>query len=336
MSISVVIPVYNRAGLLPMTLRSLLGQTLPADEILVVDDGSTDGSAEVAETFGGPVRVIRQKNGGPAAARNAGFREAKGEFLHFFDSDDVALPNKHEVQLSALEESGADISYGPWVKGRFTATGFEPEDLILQQRGLPDGDLIQALLCTWSVVPHACLFRRGIVEAVGGFPEDLFVGEDQLMFLNCLLVGAEVVHSPGTLELYRTDNAGKITDSNQGKARHVREWARYLVAAHEVCVGRGVDPTRWFKFRQRAWEAHQDLDRWGIAEPAVSAALVPLFERGNAAKAGYSLERAAMRKVAGLRSRLGVGRSGETFKTGAMDREQLAAFAAWEAAEGGK
>ena len=63
--ISAVIPAYNRANLLPATLRSLLAQTVPAGEILVVDDGSTDGSAEVAESFGATVRVIRQANAGP-------------------------------------------------------------------------------------------------------------------------------------------------------------------------------------------------------------------------------------------------------------------------------
>src|SRR5690606_10976062 len=118
------IPAYNRTTLLPLTLRSLLHQSVPAIEILVVDDGSTDGTAEVAESFGEPVRVIRQANAGPAAARNHGLKEAKGEFLHFFDSDDIALPNNHELQLHALEQSGADIVYGPWVKGRFTDRGF--------------------------------------------------------------------------------------------------------------------------------------------------------------------------------------------------------------------
>ena len=103
--ISVIIPAYNREKLLPQTLESLLRQTLPAEEIIVVDDGSTDRTAAVAESFGEPVRVIHQENSGPAAARNRGFLESLGEFIHFFDSDDLALPNKHEVQMKALQES---------------------------------------------------------------------------------------------------------------------------------------------------------------------------------------------------------------------------------------
>ena len=64
-------------------------------------------------------KILRQANAGPGAARNLGLAEATGEFIHFFDSDDIAAPNKHEVQLRALLETDADIAYGPWVKGRF-------------------------------------------------------------------------------------------------------------------------------------------------------------------------------------------------------------------------
>jgi len=129
-SVSVVIPAYNRGNLIGQTVSSLLKQTLPALEIIVVDDGSTDSTAEAAEAefsafsrqFSAKdklpeFKVIRQENAGPGAARNRGFAESKGEFIHFFDSDDIAAPNKHEVQVRALQKTGADIAYGPWVKG---------------------------------------------------------------------------------------------------------------------------------------------------------------------------------------------------------------------------
>lgn len=332
MRISAIIPAYNRARLLPLTLRSLLAQSVPADEVIVVDDGSNDGTAEVAEAFGGTVRVIRQANAGPAAARNAGFRASRGRFIHFFDSDDVALPNKHEVQVRSLEESGADIAYGPWVKGSFTDVGFHPENAILQQHGLPRGDLIRALLTNWSIVPHACLFRRSIVERVGGFPEDLFGTEDQMMFLNCLLEGAKVVHSPGTLELYRSDNLGKITDATQGQGRHLREWARFLLSAARRCEAGGINPKSWFGFRRRIWEALSDINRSGVSSPEIEAGLAELLE-GGPPWFLYSIERELRRKSLGLRQRLRLGRASACFRAGWMDSRQKDEMAKWEESE---
>jgi len=304
--ISVIIPAYNRAGLIGETLQSLLNQTLPAKEIIVVDDGSTDGTAEAVERefsffskqFSGnsksniqhpTFKILRQANAGPGAARNRGLEEATGEFIHFFDSDDIASPNKHEVQLKALLETEADIAYGPWVKGRFVklttenteeeavlrlgkpngaaffntstselirdsvnsspvrsesapayefssfsfrVSGFSAEGPILQAGGVPKGNLVRALLTNWSIVPHACLFRRSILEKAGGFPEDIWVGEDQLLFLRCLLAGAKVFHTPETMVFYRLGNdPGKLTATGAAQKRHARDWARFLVKA---------------------------------------------------------------------------------------------------------
>jgi glycosyltransferase involved in cell wall biosynthesis len=101
-TVSVVIPCYNGSRFLRETLASVLRQTAPASEILVVDDGSTDDSADVAESFGPPVRVIRQANGGESTARNRGIDEARGDWIAFLDADDVWEPHKLERQLAAV------------------------------------------------------------------------------------------------------------------------------------------------------------------------------------------------------------------------------------------
>lgn len=324
--LSVIIPAYNRAHLLGQTLRSLLVQTRPAEEIIVVDDGSTDATADVAAGFGGTIKVIRQANAGPAAARNTGFRASRGKYVHFFDSDDLAAPNKHAVQLAALETTGADIAYGPWMKGRFTGKTFIPSNQVFQQNGLPwDADLIKSLLTTWSVVPHAALFRRSIVEKAGGFPEDLYAAEDQQMFLACLLAEAKVVHTPDTIEFYREGEAGKITESLAGHSRRLHAWGRFLVLARKTCVASGFDPVNWFGFRRRAWEADEDLSRLGNADASLQKELKSLFE-GPMPAGFYRWHRQLERWQGGLQMRLTGGRGLRCFRIGAIkagQREQL-------------
>lgn len=323
MTLSVVIPAYNRAHLIGETLRSLLMQTKPADEIIVVDDGSTDDTVAVAEASGATIKVIRQKNGGPASARNTGFRAARGEFIHFFDSDDLAAPNKHAVQLAALEATGADIAYGPWIKGCFQGKQFIPSNHVFQQKGLPEDDnLIQSLLMNWSVVPHAALFRRSIVERAGGFPEDLFLAEDQMMFLSCLLAGARVVHTPGTIEFYREGDAGKITESASGETRRLREWARFLLKARNACRAQGMDPIDWFGYRCRLWEVHDDLLRVKCAEAEVMRPLQELVETGPPASV-YWVRRQIERWQGGLQRRCSGGRAHSAFRIGLIQPEQV-------------
>jgi glycosyltransferase involved in cell wall biosynthesis len=100
--VSVIVPVFNGERFLEEALRSALDQTMPPSEVIVVDDGSTDATAEIAESFGDPVRCIRQANLGVARARNRGLSVAMGEFIAFLDHDDLWPPTKLEVQVAAL------------------------------------------------------------------------------------------------------------------------------------------------------------------------------------------------------------------------------------------
>ncbi len=103
-TVSTVIPCYNAAPFLRETLDSVLAQTVLPLEVIVVDDGSTDDSAAIAESYGPPVRVIRQKNQGESVARNRGIDEAKGEWVAFLDADDLWRPTKLEKQIALIAE----------------------------------------------------------------------------------------------------------------------------------------------------------------------------------------------------------------------------------------
>lgn len=327
-SLSVIIPAYNREDLIGKTLLSLLNQSLPADEIIVVDDGSSDSTAEIAEAefasfarnFSGksklPVfKLICQQNAGPAAARNRGFAESTGDFIHFFDSDDIALPNKHESQLRALRKTGADIAIGPWQKGSFDGTTFRPFHHVLQQRGLPNGSLLKALLNEWSLVPHCGLFTRHIVERAGGFPEDCFGVEDTFFLLSCFLAGARCTHTPDTLELYRIGNP-KITKAADLGERHLREWAQVLLKMRTICLSSGLEPARWFGFRERCWRAIRDLERFGTVD---SVLLQGLQDVANGTPDFVYYGTALIRRWSGgLKQRIVGDRSGFSYRAGPL------------------
>ena len=100
--VSVVIPTYNRAALLTEAIDSALAQDYPATEILVIDDGSTDHTADIAAAYEGRIRYFQQANGGAGAARNFGMQQARGEFIAFLDSDDLWRPNKLSLQVSIM------------------------------------------------------------------------------------------------------------------------------------------------------------------------------------------------------------------------------------------
>ena len=104
--VSVVVPTYNRAELLRLSLQSVLGQTVAPLEVIVVDDGSTDHTAQVCAEFGDSIRYIRQENQRLPAARNTGFAQ-RGEWIALCDSDDLWRPRKLEIQVAALNASGA-------------------------------------------------------------------------------------------------------------------------------------------------------------------------------------------------------------------------------------
>jgi glycosyltransferase involved in cell wall biosynthesis len=129
-AVSVVIPCYNGANFLRDTLRSVLAQTLPPLEVIVVDDGSTDDSAAIAESFGPPVRVFRQPNQGESVARNRGIEEARGDWVAFLDADDLWLPEKLAEQAKLVAPGVGAVCSGNLARysdGREVYHGTRPE-----------------------------------------------------------------------------------------------------------------------------------------------------------------------------------------------------------------
>lgn len=188
--VSVVMPAYNAGPYIEQAIRSVLEQDYPNIELIVVDDGSKDGTPEAVEAlFGDRVRVLRQKNGGPAAARNLGIRASNGTLLAFLDADDVWLPGKLQAQVSyMLAHPDIGLVYGKFLRWESIADGsFLPPPP-------PEGDgpgLVEAhsgwiyreLLFDNIVHIITALVRKTVLESVAGLDESLRTGEDYDLWL---------------------------------------------------------------------------------------------------------------------------------------------------------
>jgi glycosyltransferase involved in cell wall biosynthesis len=163
--ISVVVPAYNAAATIVPALRSALAQSRPPDEVIVVDDGSQDGTADLIERELPDVKVLRQTNAGPSAARNTAAQAAQGDWLAFLDADDVWLQEKLALQLAALSDvPGIGMCSSDWMRSREKAPPLPPLKE-LPRRRITFGDIVRLNRFQTSTV----LVRRELWQAVGGF-----------------------------------------------------------------------------------------------------------------------------------------------------------------------
>jgi glycosyltransferase involved in cell wall biosynthesis len=224
--VSVIVPCYNGAAFLEETLRSALAQSYPEVEVLVVDDGSTDSSPEIARRF--PVRYIGQPNRGLCEARNAGIRESKGDYLVFLDADDRLKPRAIEAGLRALAlRPDCAMTVGDHVF--ITAEGAY---LANSTKGCPAHSHYEALLkSNFIEMIASVLFRRSIFDEVGGFDPTLRVAEDYELYLRIARARPICCHGEIVAE-YRKHESNTSRNSElmltatlqvlQGEARYIR------------------------------------------------------------------------------------------------------------------
>lgn len=210
MKVSVVIPCYNARRYVDATLRSVAAQQWPDIEVIVVDDGSTDGSAQHIEAAHPSVRVLRQPNQGVAAARNAGIAAARGDWIAFLDADDLWLPGKLAAQFELLGRSaGARMAYTAWHVWTSQAPTPSAEESaeFERQRGArswdgPSGWIYPQLLLDCEVWTTTVLAERSLLDELGGFDAGLRIGEDYDLWLRASRL-TPIMRVPQPLALYR-------------------------------------------------------------------------------------------------------------------------------------
>jgi glycosyltransferase involved in cell wall biosynthesis len=204
----VVIPCYNHANFLQDSIRSVLAQTYPNLDILVVDDGSTDNTREVVSQFPS-VRYLYQENAGVGAARNNGWRHTQGEFLQFLDADDYLLPTKIQrcVELF-MADPAASVVYTDYETRTEDMCAPHPHQHPAWE--MPEGHVLKRLVeqNTSFFVPACALIRREYVEQVNGFNETLLGTEDWFLWVSLAAYGAKFRYLPETLAWYRHTMTG--------------------------------------------------------------------------------------------------------------------------------
>jgi glycosyltransferase involved in cell wall biosynthesis len=236
--VSVVIPVYNGERYLADAIQSVLDQTYQNFEVIVVDDGSTDGSAEVAKKFGEAIRYLHQANGGVCKARNTGIAAARGAYIAFLDQDDLWLSEKLGVQVAYLDshlEVGAvycqsQVLENGEVRSDLYYIELVKDDLVGVMRG-------PCLLMTTTMI------RREVLQKIGGFDEAFFgAGTEDMDLTLRLWEVARIVHLPQILAVRRIhatnsqNNAWVLLQNHSTYLRKCRE-----LHGHDPKVARFLD-----------------------------------------------------------------------------------------------
>ena len=239
--VSIVVPVYNTRPYLRDCIESALAQTHPDTEIVAVDDGSTDGSAELLAEYGGAVRVVSLRHGGISRALNAGIRAMTGEWLKLLGSDDILLPGAVAELAAAAEGEASALGASP---ARFVPY-MDTEEITEDGRPLsgpypsPSGPLTGMQQGAMMLdVPYglsaSSLIHRSAFDAVGMFDERYGIGEDVELNLRLTMRGGyRMLHVPKTLYRYRR-RGGQTTAGWLGVARHLRRVSADFLA--------GMDP----------------------------------------------------------------------------------------------
>jgi glycosyltransferase involved in cell wall biosynthesis len=236
---SVVIAAHNASRTLPVTIRSVLGQTRQDFEVLVVDDGSVDGThAALMDTTTDPrIKYFRQENSGPAPARNAGIQQARGRYVSILDSDDAWLPNYLEAMDEALSsDPAAGLAYtDAWRFDDETGRVFRRTAMSSErppEAPPADTDALLQMLLQRNFVFTSATMRRRVLEEVGGF-RSLTRSEDCELWLRIAAAGHHFVRARGILAVYR-DRPGSRMHDRSAMLRGRKEILELVADEYEI------------------------------------------------------------------------------------------------------
>jgi glycosyltransferase involved in cell wall biosynthesis len=213
--VSIIIPCYNAERWLSHAILSCLEQTYRPIEIIVIDDGSTDGSLDIIKSYDKALTWETGPNRGGNAARNRGFALSKGEYIQFLDADDYLLPEKIEHDMQCIAEMDVDIVYSDFYIEQYTP------DLTTRTRSLIQTgareDMLQAILSGWGVAVHTLFFRRAALAHSAGWDENIRAVQERDLLITLLLNGATIAYYPGAACVHRRYGPVTVSTSDPVK-----------------------------------------------------------------------------------------------------------------------
>ncbi|MBX2998551.1 MAG: glycosyltransferase [Caldilineaceae bacterium] len=212
--VSVVIPAYNQADYLAEAITSSLEQTYKDYEIIVVDDGSTDETPAVAQSFGSAIRYIRQENQGLAGARNTGIRHANGDYVALLDSDDRWSPDFLRTMMSLVEQNPEGVVY--YAGWRFIDANGKDLPQAPSSRVVAPSAMYRAMLKSNFLIPSAIVMHRSTIVAEGMFDPAFRRLQDRELWVRLLRKGYKFIGSSDCPVYYRVHASSLSTDPQGG------------------------------------------------------------------------------------------------------------------------
>src|SRR5262245_11935692 len=265
--ISTIIPVHNRPLLLREAAASVLAQTYRPIEIVIVDDGSTDDTAESIAALGAEypsiVRHIRIANGGPGAAREAGRVVATGEFIQYLDSDDLLLPRKFELQVGGLRaHPECDVAYG---KTRFYRVGESPGNISWKRTGERIETMFPSFLQSRWWDTSTPLYRRKVTDRAGAW---LTLRNEEDWEYDCRVAsqGVRLHYCPEYISDTRTHGGDMLSHGLSAAKLHDRAEAHRLILGHAQRSGIAHDTPEMQHFARELFLLARQCGAAGLAE----------------------------------------------------------------------
>jgi len=269
-SVSVVIPCYNAEKYIAASVLSAVNQTWENVEVIVVDDGSTDKSLDILQSFGGQIKLVMQKNQGACHARNVGFASSSGEYIKYLDADDILFPESIERQVLA----SMTLDANSFVYGRTfylqEQTGLIRPHAYRDFQADNHQDISELIV---DVPPtSAPLYSRGLVERIGGFDENVKKRQDFNFFVHAIIAGYTPIGFKIPVYFYRDHDSEHRITKKKGHEEYLGQIAMYQGFIDELAKVSDIERKREIErgLAKSMWIIARDAIRLGFKDVAAT------------------------------------------------------------------